>query len=239
MMSHRKAPLYQTVYQDLFEKINNGYYSQGDLIPTEEQLCEAYGVSRVTVRKACDLLVKDDLVERTPGFGTVVKRKYWMQKSLDQKGFTEEMISHGIKPTTKVLDFSVKKANAQIASILGINEGEYIYYFQRARYGDGEIYQMEITHMSSELFPDLSLKYLEGSKFEFVESHGYKIDFAFHQTSPVLPPDDIAELFEIDSNTPILKIDNTTFLTNGKVMDYTIQYMNSPKYQLRYIRKKR
>ena len=238
-MSHRKEPLYQTVYKDLFEKINNGYYNPGDLIPTEEQLRETYNVSRVTVRKACDMLVKDDLVERTPGYGTVVKKKYWTQKSLDQKGFTEEMISHGIKPSTRVLDFSIEKANAQIASILGISENDYVYRFYRARYGDGEMYQLEMTHMSCKLFPDLSLKALEGSKFTFVENHGCQIDFAFHQTSPILPPDEIAELFNITTETPILKIDNTTFLTNGKVMDHTIQYMNSPKYQLRYIRKKR
>ena len=45
-------------------------------------------------------------------------------------------------------------------------------------------------------------------------------------------------MFNIDRDTPIIKVNNTTFLENGDVMDFTEQYMNSPKYQLNYIRKR-
>lgn len=237
-MLKQKSPLYKSVYKDIYEKINSGYFRPGELIPTELEMQEFYNVSRVTIRKATDLLVKDNLLERTPGFGTIVKEKYLTQKPVDQKGFGEEMRSMGKSASTKIADFCLMKANAQIASILGIEENSLIYHFKRYRYGDDELLQVEETHMSAELFPDLSLINLERSKFEYVESKGYSIDIAFHQTIPVLPNEQIAELFEIDRNTPIIKINNTTFLTNGKVMDYTEQYMNSVKYQLRYIRKR-
>ncbi len=237
-MQRKSHPLYRYVYQDLYEKIGNGYYPPGELIPTEKELQEIYQVSRVTIRKACDLLVKEHLLQRTPGYGSIVQTRFMTQKPTDQKGFSEEMRSSGKRASTRVLDFCVMPANAQIASILGIQENDLVYHYHRARYGDDELLQLEETYMSVELFPDLSIQHLENSKFQYVESKGFAIDIAFHQTMPVLPNEQIAKLFNITTDTPIIKINNTTFLTNGKIMDYTEQYMNSPKYQLRYIRKR-
>lgn len=237
-MVKAKTPLYKSVYHDIYEKINSGYYRPGELIPTEQEMQKLYQVSRVTIRKATDLLVKDNILARTPGFGTIVQTKFLTQKPTDQKGFSEEMASQGKTASTRIIDFCIMEASPQIASILGIAENDRVYHFKRHRYGDDELLQVEETHMAVDLFPDISLSNLERSKFEYVESKGYQIDIAFHQTIPVLPNENIAKLFGIDPMTPIIKINNTTFLTNGKVMDYTEQYMNSPKYQLRYIRKR-
>ena len=97
----------------------------------------------------------------------------------------------------------------------------------------------EITHMAIKKYPDISIQILEKSKFSYIEkTKNLIIDFSFHNTTPVLASDRIADLFQIDRGTPIIKVNNTTFLTNGEVMDYTEQYMNSSKYQLNYIRKR-
>ena len=102
-----------------------------------------------------------------------------------------------------------------------------------------DILMFEITHMAIKKFPDLSIQYLEKSKFDYIEKiKGLKIDFSFHNTIPMLPNERIQAMFNIDRDTPIIKVNNTTFLENGDVMDFTEQYMNSPKYQLNYIRKR-
>ena len=95
----------------------------------------------------------------------------------------------------------------------------------------------EITHISLDKYPDLSIQYLEKSKFDYIEKvKGFKIDYSLHNTIPILPNEKIAKMFNIDILTPIIKINNTTFLSNGEIMDFTEQYMNSTKYELNYTR---
>ena len=58
------AAMYLKIKCDLLEKINNGTYKEGDLIPTEIELSEIYDVSRPTVRQAIQLLVDDGYLEK-------------------------------------------------------------------------------------------------------------------------------------------------------------------------------
>lgn len=238
-MSTAKIPLYKIIENDLLEKINTGYYKIDEFIPTELELSRKYSASRVTVRKATDSLVSLGLLSRTAGLGTVVKHCNATQKTTSQRSFSEDMKSLGMTCKTIVNTFTLKEADAQIASILGIEEKDMVYYIERSRYGNDEILMFEITHMAIKKFPDLSIQYLEKSKFDYIEKiKGLKIDFSFHNTIPMLANERIASMFKIDQSTPIIKVNNTTFLDNGDIMDFTEQYMNSPKYQLNYIRKR-
>jgi GntR family transcriptional regulator len=67
-----KLPRYYQVYLTIRDWIYNGNYGRGSQLPTETELCETFGVSRITVRKAVDLLSEDKLVNREQGRGTFV-----------------------------------------------------------------------------------------------------------------------------------------------------------------------
>ena len=64
--------LYQKIYDDLYMKIQSGYYKTGDLLPTEEQICEIYGVSRITATRALNDLKAKGFIERKKKKGSVV-----------------------------------------------------------------------------------------------------------------------------------------------------------------------
>lgn len=237
-MYTNKIPLYEKIYHDLREKIQTNYYKAGEIIPTEQELMEFYHVSRVTVRKATDQLVDAGLLIRKPGYGTVVKDRFLTNKTIDYRGFNDEMKSHGRIASTKVTAFSIINCDNCLASILGIETHDQFYHFVRHRYGDGTLLQIEESYMPVKIFPDLSIQRLENSKFDYIRQCGYSIDFAMHLTTPILPDADTAQKFNITELTPIIKINNTTFTSEGMVVDYTEQYLNSPKYQLQYMKKK-
>lgn len=234
-----KISQYKQIERDILNSITTGYYKKNDMIPTELELANTYNVSRVTVRRATDNLVAQGILYRTPGAGTFVAYKTPTQKIATLKSFTEEMEELGLKPTTKVTTFTIKEAGSKTAKILGINESDMIYYIERARYANDDIYVFEKTYMSVKNNPDISIKILEGSKYDYVENiRGAKIDYSYHQTSPILPDKMLSELFKIDESTPIIKIANTTYLEDGTVLDFTQLFLNSTKYQLNYIRKR-
>ncbi len=70
------APKYQQVARDLLQGIEDGRFAIGDQLPTEAQLCEHYGVSRITVRAAMSSLSERGLVSRVAGVGTRVVRRH-------------------------------------------------------------------------------------------------------------------------------------------------------------------
>ena len=92
--------------------------------------------------------------------------------------------------------------------------------------------------MSCRLYPDISMQVLQGSKYQYFEQvKGMKIAYSNHTVTPLHPSREIADMFGISQDTPILKVANTTYLLNGQVMDYTELTLNSPKYQLTYVKR--
>lgn len=71
----KKLPAYQMIYQDLEKKIRNGFWKDGQQLPTEFELSEQYQVSRITVRHALQLLVEKGSILRLQGKGSIVTKK--------------------------------------------------------------------------------------------------------------------------------------------------------------------
>ena len=69
-----KAIMYERIYGDLLAKIQSGDYQPGDRLPSEKELAEFYGVSRITAKKAMDMLAKENQINREPGRGSFVCR---------------------------------------------------------------------------------------------------------------------------------------------------------------------
>lgn len=237
-MAKKRIAQYKQIEHDLLEKINLGYYKKDDLIPTELELSNTYQVSRVTVRKATDNLVAQGLLSRVAGVGTFVCHPSVTLNPSSIQGFSDAMKDNGLSVHTEVPTFMIQKAPANIASILEIEKDEPMYFIERIRYANDEIFQFETTYMSARLYPDISIQVLQESKYRFFEeTKGLKIAYSHHTVTPLLPTPQIAQMFCITPNTPILRVANVTHLSNGQIMDYTELTLNSPKYQLTYIKK--
>lgn len=72
-MSEASIPLYRAIYNDLIQKINTGFYKKGDKLPSEKELADEYNVSRITSKKALEMLADEGLIIRVPGRGSFVK----------------------------------------------------------------------------------------------------------------------------------------------------------------------
>ena len=120
------VPLYKQIVHDLVSRIESGVYSEGDKLPTETELMEEYGVSRITVRSAIKELEDADIVERTRGKGTFVTTTRNAYAADDQESFTHSCIQENKKPST-----------LRDVRFLQVQEDENILQTRRLRLVDG------------------------------------------------------------------------------------------------------
>ena len=73
VIMREKLAKYEQIRQDIIHKIESMEYRPNQVIPSENELCASYGVSRITVRKAIDELVHEGLLYRIKGKGSFVR----------------------------------------------------------------------------------------------------------------------------------------------------------------------
>ena len=111
------APLYAQVKQRLMTRITEGTFSEGDFLPTEPELCDEMGVSRITLRRAVKELCDEGFLLRQQGRGTVVARRRIEQRLVSLSGFSEAFEAEG-GVSHKVLSITTD-ARDDKAAVLG------------------------------------------------------------------------------------------------------------------------
>ncbi len=121
MIDHLSStPLYIQLEEQLETGIINGKYRPGDRLPSENELCREYGVSRTTVRQTLGLLAQKDLVYSSQGKGTFVKVPLISHELSKIVRFAASLKRKGLTGCTKIYSFASEAANTKAASALGV-----------------------------------------------------------------------------------------------------------------------
>jgi GntR family transcriptional regulator len=131
-------PLYYRLQQHLQERIRGGEFEPGSPLPTEEQLCVEYGVSRITVRRALDSLLHQDLISRRRGVGTFVAQQAERVKSVRLVGSLDEALSYVSDLTYKILSRTTVEPPLLIAKALGLAQEARVWRLEAIGYLKGE-----------------------------------------------------------------------------------------------------
>ena len=138
-------PKYHQIYLVLREQLREGRFDLG--LPGELSLMQQFGVARVTMRRALDLLVQEGLIERVPGRGTrpVPRNKLQGQKPAanhgeEQRarltGLLENLVTMGLQTTVQVIRVDVLPAPDEVAKIMRLPFGERVQKAERVRSTD-------------------------------------------------------------------------------------------------------
>src|SRR5665213_2057356 len=115
-----RAPLYQRCHAHLRERIESGEFSIDEPLPSEQELCRTYRVSRITVRRAVSELTRLGLVSRRQGSGTYVTRPQRHGKSLSLVGTLDNVMAFAEGVTHTVLDRRTADLPAILARTFGV-----------------------------------------------------------------------------------------------------------------------
>ncbi|MDG3086479.1 GntR family transcriptional regulator [Vibrio hannami] len=231
---HSPIPIYLQIEQLLTEKISNGELQPGDALPSEPEMTALYGVSRMTIRKAVDYLVRQGVVERQRGRGTFVsepKAEFKMSLPLDKHLTSSEVAEFLNAPIqNKLLHLSKDVANEKVAEALKVEVGTAVWLMTRLRLIGDIPFVYESTHMLYEPFKDLSEDDLNGSKYLYVEQHGFKVMGSQKQIRAELPSQEVRTHLGLKRDEPVLNASSTAYLDDNIPFEVSSIYYNQEYY---------
>ena len=230
---------YEKIAFDIKEDILSEKYKPNEQLPFEKELCEKYNVSKMTVKKALDLLVNDGLIIKRRGSGTFVKdiTEKEIQRIIEKKQFSGlTTTSRGHKVTSKVLEFKIINATKEIADILKIEEDEFIYFVHRVRYVDDKAVVIEKTYIPLNLIPGMKLADVKKSIYGYIKDKlGLNIQSA-HSTVRAMKSDELDRKYlNLEKDEPILEVERVAYLDNGKVFEYSFSRHRYDKFEFKSI----
>jgi len=157
---HKELHLYEQLRNDMISKIAAKEWMPGQCIPAEMDLCDSYGVSRVTVRKAIEDLVSSGHLRRYRGKGTFVRAKLIENKLSKFYSFSETLKSKGLEEVAEVLAFETVPVDDFLAEKLKLPLSEVAYKLVRLRNVDGMPYAVETSFIPKARFVGLTGKFI-------------------------------------------------------------------------------
>lgn len=140
MATNKTAPLYQQIYDDIKAAIDDGSYQPDAKIPSEAELSEEYGVSRITVRRAIEDLCSDGYLTKMRGRGTFVGRPHLMRRLAQTKAsraFSEICAEAGMEPGAHLLERQIVPSRPHEQEFFGLGPDALLVYVHRVRTADG------------------------------------------------------------------------------------------------------
>jgi GntR family transcriptional regulator len=230
----RKSPLprYYQLKEIMREKIRSGEWKPGDLIPSERELGEQYGISRMTARQAITELVNEGLFYREQGKGTFVSRHKITQQLIRLTGFTEDIRARGQRPGTKVLIAKMQPADEVVAERLRIKPKQPIFYLQRLRLADNEPLAIEVSQINFMGCEQLLEEDLENnSLYRLLENkYGLPLVEAEQELEAGLVSDEEAPLLQIPVGSPALFTRRITYTERNLPIEYARSIYCGNKY---------
>lgn len=228
MAARTKYELIRDQVLDLVEGLDTGA-----AIPPERVLCDRFGVSRMTVRRALDELVREGFLDRQQGRGTFVAVPKIAQQ-LTMTSFTEDMRRRGFVAGSRTLSLSTVSAGAPLGRRLGTPPAARILQIRRLRLADGEPMALETLHVPADEVPGLAADDLVDTSFyELLEvRYGRTITSGQQTIQPTVTNEEESQLLGVPLHSPAFLFERTSCTTDGTLIEFVRSVYRGDRYQL-------
>ena len=214
---------YKQIFNIIKKRIKDGTYQNGKAIPDQNALANEFNASRMTVKKALDMLSYEGFLYSKRGSGTYVRQNAADQRDTlpfnEYAGLTKEL---GEKIESQVVKFDVVFPTKTLQDKLKVKSTDPIYEIKRLRIVEGEPYVFEHTFLSARLVPGLNENILHHSLYEYIQKDlKLKIGSAFRRISAEKTNEDDLKYLKSKKNDPILQIQQTVYLENGEPLEFS------------------
>ncbi|MGK0498931.1 MAG: GntR family transcriptional regulator [Oceanicoccus sp.] len=229
------TPLYYQMYTLLKNRILDGSINHGTQMPTEQQLAEAFDVSRITAKRAMDELAAEELVERRRGKGTHVTHHYAPESvQVPLTGMLQKLASMGRDTKIKIIDVGQLVPPGDIRVELGLD-------------GDGKAHRVVRVRSSEEGQPfahyiswTVGLKdgfseqeLLTRVRYDIMKENGIEVTRIDQQLSASPAQEFLASELGMKVGDPLLTMVRRSYTEDGKLVDILYGHYNPKRFQYR------
>lgn len=198
-------PLYQKIYSEIKKNIFEGVFGQAEKLPSENELCSIFNVSRITIRKALDMLTEDGLVVKIQGKGSYANASNKMLGQIEAtSSFSEFATAQGKQHNSTILKREILQ-DKYIAEKLNLAADKDLIFIQRILTLDDVPLMLDKAWLPASLFPNLLTEISEKkSLYETLSSiYHEKVVDSRKELNVSLPKNKQAQFLEVAENTPL------------------------------------
>jgi GntR family transcriptional regulator len=214
-------PLYLLLRRSIEEAVERGAVGPGDALPSERDIAAMADISRVTVRKAVQDLVRSGVLVQRHGSGTfVASRVGRVEQSLSQlTSFTEDMARRGMALRSEWLDRGVHAPSPDEMMALGLSPTDRVARVSRLRIADDRPLAIERATIAASVLPDPAS--IGPSLYAALEKTGHRPVRAIQRISAANLGEADARLLGVAEGSASLNIERISYLASGKVVEFT------------------
>ena len=222
-------PLFVQLASELRKQIQQGLLKENEQILTEKELSAKYNVSRITVRKAIEILSDEDLLTSKQGMGTFVTGKRLVRSLNTLMSFSQNCIQNGQKPGTKFLSAHIVDAMPNDLKYLHLQEGDKVIRIFRLRYCDDVPVMLEENHFSRK-FAFLLSGDLTQPLFSTLSAHNIILKTGTKKIGICYATEDEAEKLGVKENEALIFMRDTCSDAEGNPVYYGKNIINADRY---------
>lgn len=223
-----RTPLYLQLARNLRDHINAGDIDPGNALPSERDLSEMTGMSRVTVRKGIDQLIEEGILFRRQGSGTFVSKRIEAAGSA-LSGFSDDARSRGENPGVIWMIKTYASPTDEEAFALGIAASAKVVRLGRVRLSGGEPLAIEHAVVRAEFLPDLDA--LGDSLYAALKASGARPVLGTQRIRAALATPTEAAILCIQEKSEILRIERITRTADGQPIEFTRSAYRGDRYE--------
>ncbi len=232
--ANSSEPLYQQLEQTLKAKIEHNQWHKGDKLPTELELSRQYDVSRITIRKALDSLVKSGYIVRRSGKGTFVTNEKIQRPISGASSFTEICHAMGLAAGAKTIKSVFEPPDEMDKTFLGLNDDNRIICIERIRSADQVPVSVEISHFKEDFSFLLSEDLTNRSMYDLIRSkHHIEFDCSRKTIEIVFATYELSQYLNVSNGYPLLLICSTLVSAESRLpIGFNRQYILGDRFRL-------
>lgn len=215
-------PLYYQLVEQIKTRIHLGELKPGEQLPSERELSEQAGISRMTARQAIAYLVREGALEVKPGIGTFVAEPKLAHNVLHLLGFTEEMMQQGEPAISRVLEQVLMPSPPHVSAALQLKPGAAAVKIARLRLSGNIPLLLETIFVPASLCPGLEQENLALQSLYALLEHRYGLQLErTRQTLEATVANDYeSQLFGIETGTPMILLEGVTYGDRDRPVEY-------------------
>lgn len=237
---YSNIPLYSQLKNLLIEKIEKGEYPENSKIPSEQELCEHYGISRPTVRQAVTELTNNGYLYKEKGKGTFVAKSKSIIDMKNYSGFTDSILDSQVPGDREIVNISriESQYEKRISEIFGVlqNQNLDLVQVQYVTRQQGEAFSYNTSLIPLNLFPDIeedirnkkpSYDILRG-KYPLIpvkSKSALEIVYTDHSD---------AHYLKIQTGQALIKIENIMYSKSGQAVEFITSKYRADKCRLSF-----